>query len=98
MTIIINNEIVAKLLTMEATIDALEEPYKNLAIGEVTCRPRIPEAEKEALPVHPLSGEDVAKVVAKRAKVSPAIIASAKKIYEQSETNLSCSLGLCRAS
>jgi alanine dehydrogenase len=41
MTLIINNDDVAKLLTMEATIDALEQSYRNLAIGEATCRPRI---------------------------------------------------------
>jgi ornithine cyclodeaminase/alanine dehydrogenase-like protein (mu-crystallin family) len=41
MTLIINNDDVAKLLTMEATIDALEQSYRDLAIGEATCRPRI---------------------------------------------------------
>ena len=41
MTLIINNDDVAKLLTMETTIEALEESYKNLATGEATCRPRI---------------------------------------------------------
>ena len=41
MTLIINNDDVHKLLTMEITMDALEESYKNLVIGEATCRPRI---------------------------------------------------------
>ncbi len=41
MTLIINNHDVEQVLTMEATIDALEESYKNLAIGEAVCRPRI---------------------------------------------------------
>jgi ornithine cyclodeaminase/alanine dehydrogenase-like protein (mu-crystallin family) len=41
MTLIINNHEVEKVLTMEATIEALEESYKNLAIGEAVCRPRI---------------------------------------------------------
>jgi len=41
MTLIINNEDVAKVLTMEDTIAALEESYRNLARGEATCRPRI---------------------------------------------------------
>lgn len=41
MTLIINNDDVAKLLTMEDTIAALEESYRNLALGEATCRPRI---------------------------------------------------------
>lgn len=41
MTLIINNEEVSELLTVDTTIDALEESYKNLALGEATCRPRI---------------------------------------------------------
>jgi alanine dehydrogenase len=41
MTLIINNHDVEKVLTMETTIAALEESYKNLAIGEAVCRPRI---------------------------------------------------------
>jgi len=39
MTLIINNDDVARLLTIEATMDALEQSYRNLAIGEATCRP-----------------------------------------------------------
>lgn len=38
---IINNEDVAKVLTMEMTIAALEESYRGLATGETVCRPRI---------------------------------------------------------
>jgi ornithine cyclodeaminase/alanine dehydrogenase-like protein (mu-crystallin family) len=41
MTLIINNEDVAALLTMEATIDALERSYLDLVSGEAVCRPRI---------------------------------------------------------
>src|SRR6516165_10845502 len=41
MTLIINNDDVAKLLTIEETMDALERSYRNLAIGEAICRPRI---------------------------------------------------------
>ena len=41
MTLIINNDDVAKVLTMQATIDALEDSYRRLATGEATCRPRI---------------------------------------------------------
>src|SRR5215468_1754375 len=41
MTLLINNDDVAKLLTIEATMDALEQSYRNLAVGEATCRPRI---------------------------------------------------------
>ena len=41
MTLIINNEIVEKVLTMEDTIAALEQSYLNLALGEAVCRPRI---------------------------------------------------------
>ena len=41
MTLIINNEDVARVLTMEDTIAALEASYRNLAIGEAVCRPRI---------------------------------------------------------
>jgi ornithine cyclodeaminase/alanine dehydrogenase-like protein (mu-crystallin family) len=41
MTLIINNHDVEQVLTMETTIAALEESYRNLAIGEAVCRPRI---------------------------------------------------------
>jgi len=41
MTLIINNADVAKLLTIEITMGALEESYRNLAIGEAICRPRV---------------------------------------------------------
>ena len=41
MTLIINNDDVSSVLTMEDTIAALEESYRNLALGEATCRPRI---------------------------------------------------------
>jgi alanine dehydrogenase len=41
MTLIINNDDVARLLTIEATMDALEQSYRNLAVGEAICRPRI---------------------------------------------------------
>ncbi len=41
MTLIINNDDVAKVLTIEDTIAALEESYRNLFLGEAVCRPRI---------------------------------------------------------
>ena len=41
MTLIINNQDVEKVLTMETTIEALEESYKDLATYEAVCRPRI---------------------------------------------------------
>jgi len=41
MTLIINNHDVEQLLTMEDTIDALEEAYLQLAAKEAVCRPRI---------------------------------------------------------
>jgi ornithine cyclodeaminase/alanine dehydrogenase-like protein (mu-crystallin family) len=41
MTLFINNADVAKLLTMEVTLAALEEAYLQLAAGEAVCRPRI---------------------------------------------------------
>jgi alanine dehydrogenase len=41
MTLIINNAEVAKVLTMETTIAALEEAYLALAAREAVCRPRI---------------------------------------------------------
>ncbi len=41
MTLIINNDDVARLLTIEDTIEALERSYRDIAIGEATCRPRI---------------------------------------------------------
>ena len=39
--LIIGNAEVARLLTMEATIAALEQSYLSLAAGEAICRPRI---------------------------------------------------------
>ena len=41
MTLIINNQEVAQVLTMEDTIAALEKSYLDLAAGEAVCRPRI---------------------------------------------------------
>ena len=41
MTLIINNQEVQQLLTMEDTIAALEQGYLQLAAGEAVCRPRI---------------------------------------------------------
>jgi ornithine cyclodeaminase/alanine dehydrogenase-like protein (mu-crystallin family) len=41
MTLVINNKDVAQVLTMEATIDALEQAYRDLARREAVCRPRI---------------------------------------------------------
>ncbi len=41
MTLIINNAEVAKVLTMETTMAALEQAYLALAAGEAVCRPRI---------------------------------------------------------
>jgi alanine dehydrogenase len=41
MTLVINNDDVTKVLTMEDTIDALEQAYKDLAAREAVCRPRI---------------------------------------------------------
>ena len=41
MTLILNNDDVAKVLTMETTIAALEQSYLQLACGEAVCRPRI---------------------------------------------------------
>src|SRR5215470_3128688 len=41
MTLIIDNADVAKALTMETAIAALEESYLQLAAREAVCRPRI---------------------------------------------------------
>ena len=41
MTLIISNADVARLLTIEDTLEALEQAYRDLASGEATCRPRI---------------------------------------------------------
>src|ERR1700687_5330316 len=41
MTLIINNEDVSKLLTMDDTIAVLEAAYLDLAAREAVCRPRI---------------------------------------------------------
>jgi alanine dehydrogenase len=40
-TLLINNEDVSRLLTMEATLAALEQSYLQLVTGEAVCRPRI---------------------------------------------------------
>ena len=41
MTLLINNEDVRQVLTMEKTMAALDEAYADYAIGEAVCRPRI---------------------------------------------------------
>ncbi|MFH1624154.1 MAG: ornithine cyclodeaminase family protein [Pseudomonadota bacterium] len=41
MTLLINNDEVKKVLTMEITMQALEEAYLQLIKGEAVCRPRI---------------------------------------------------------
>ncbi|MBI3061188.1 MAG: ornithine cyclodeaminase family protein [Deltaproteobacteria bacterium] len=41
MTLILNNDDVRSVLTMEATMAALEEAYRQVARGEAVCRPRI---------------------------------------------------------
>jgi ornithine cyclodeaminase/alanine dehydrogenase-like protein (mu-crystallin family) len=41
MTLIINNDDVGQLLTMEDTIEVLEKSYLNLAKRDAVCRPRI---------------------------------------------------------
>ena len=42
----------------------------------------VAEMAKEQLPVHPLTGEEAGRIVAKMTAVAPAIIAEVKKIYE----------------
>ncbi len=39
--LLINNEVVASVLTMEQTIEALEDAYRQHVRGEAVCRPRI---------------------------------------------------------
>jgi alanine dehydrogenase len=41
MTVFINNEVVAKLLTMRDTIDALERAYREMVTRQAVCRPRV---------------------------------------------------------
>lgn len=41
MTLILNNEDVKSVLTMETTMRALEEAYRQIAKGEAVCRPRV---------------------------------------------------------
>jgi ornithine cyclodeaminase/alanine dehydrogenase-like protein (mu-crystallin family) len=41
MTLFINNDVVADVLTIEDTIAALEGAYRDIATGEAVCRPRI---------------------------------------------------------
>lgn len=41
MTLLINNEMVSRVLTMEDTISILEQAYADLVAQEATCRPRI---------------------------------------------------------
>jgi ornithine cyclodeaminase/alanine dehydrogenase-like protein (mu-crystallin family) len=40
-TLFINNEVVSEVLTMKDTIDALEKSYRELALKEAVCRPRV---------------------------------------------------------
>src|SRR3954468_24906346 len=41
MTLILNNDDITKVLTMEMTIAALEEAYRGIASKDAGCRPRI---------------------------------------------------------
>ena len=41
MTLFLNNDDIASVLTMRDTVDALERAYRDLAHGEAVCRPRI---------------------------------------------------------
>ena len=41
MTLLINNDEVHQVLTMSMTMDALEEAYRQQALGDAVCRPRI---------------------------------------------------------
>ncbi len=41
MTLIISNDDVAKVLSMQMTVDALEDSYKQLITKNVVCRPRV---------------------------------------------------------
>ena len=41
MTWFLNNDDIAEVLTMQDTVDALEQAYQELARGEAVCRPRI---------------------------------------------------------
>ena len=41
MTLILNNDDVKQVLTMEVTMNALEQAYTELARQEAVCRPRI---------------------------------------------------------
>lgn len=41
MTLLIDNAVVTRVLTMRATIEALEKSYRELAEGRGVCRPRI---------------------------------------------------------
>jgi ornithine cyclodeaminase/alanine dehydrogenase-like protein (mu-crystallin family) len=41
MTLFINNKIVEEVLTMQDTIDALEKSYRQMALKEAVCRPRV---------------------------------------------------------
>jgi len=41
MTLILNNDDVQSVLTMENTMTALEESYRQIAKREAVCRPRV---------------------------------------------------------
>ena len=41
MTLFLNNDDIARVLTMRDTIEALEQAYRDLAAGRAVCRPRI---------------------------------------------------------
>ena len=56
MTLIINNAEVAKVLTMEASIAALEESYLQLAAKEAVCRPGSTSASRPAIPPAIING------------------------------------------
>jgi alanine dehydrogenase len=56
MTLMINNHDVEQVLTMEMTLDALEESYLALVTGAAVCRPRIDIRIRPAIPPRIING------------------------------------------
>ncbi len=72
MTLIINNQEVQKVLTMEDTIAALEQSYLQLAAQEAVCRPRIDIRIPTSDPArnYSIPGSDQRKVLIRRYEIA----------------------------
>lgn len=57
MTLILNNEDVQSVLTMDITMAALEQAYAELTRSEAVCRPRIDIQIRRKMPRNSINGE-----------------------------------------